>query len=71
MHLVNYLFRQGSEHQYAYDFETLGHVLDQVGFVSATRRTFDPELDTRNASRSLFVVAFAPGGADTDNPNRT
>jgi len=57
MHRVNYLFRQGTEHRYAYDFETLRRVLEAVGFTDVERRSFDPELDHRNATRSLFVRA--------------
>jgi predicted SAM-dependent methyltransferase len=63
MHLVNYLFRQGSEHQYAYDLETLQRVLEGEGFVRVARRRFDARLDSRNPTRSLFVVAYAPEAA--------
>jgi len=58
MHLVNYLFRQGSEHQYAYDFETLRHTLTLAGFTDVRRREFDPSVDAENHRiGSLCVVA--------------
>jgi predicted SAM-dependent methyltransferase len=60
MHRVNYVFRQGREHQYAYDFETLQRTLLAVGFIEVTRRPFDPALDHRNPTRSLFVIAHTP-----------
>jgi predicted SAM-dependent methyltransferase len=64
MHRVNYLFRQGTEHLYAYDFETLGRVLERAGFNGVSRRGFDPLLDYRNPSRSLFVCAFRPSARE-------
>ena len=60
MHRVNYVFRQGREHQYAYDHETLRRILENVGFVDIVRRAFDPDLDHRNQTRSLFVRAAKP-----------
>jgi predicted SAM-dependent methyltransferase len=46
MHQINYHFRQEQEHKYAYDFETLERVLAKAGFVSITRRDFDPSIDS-------------------------
>jgi len=43
---INYTFRQGEQHKYAYDAETLAQILHDVGFVEIRRRDFDPELDT-------------------------
>jgi predicted SAM-dependent methyltransferase len=63
MHRVNYVFRQGHEHQYAYDYETLSRVLEQEGFTEVRRRERDPELDYHNAVRSLFVCARKPVAA--------
>ena len=57
MHRVNYVFRQGHEHQYAYDFETLSRVLTDVGFVGVEQRPRDPDLDYRKPDGSLFVMA--------------
>jgi predicted SAM-dependent methyltransferase len=61
MHRVNYVFRQGREHLYAYDEETLTAVLTAAGFVHVTRRPFDPMKDAPNHEiGSLCVVAVAP-----------
>jgi predicted SAM-dependent methyltransferase len=48
MHCVNYVFRQGREHKYAYDCETLVRVLVCAGFVDVRRRPFDPALEAPN-----------------------
>jgi predicted SAM-dependent methyltransferase len=67
LHCVNYVFRQGAEHKYAYDDETLQLVLRRAGFVHVRRREFDPSLDADNHRiGSLCVVsqkgpAVAPG----------
>ncbi|MCP4629900.1 MAG: methyltransferase domain-containing protein [bacterium] len=45
MHNLNYHFRQGREHKYAYDFETLSQIMSEVGFVSIVTRPFNPSLD--------------------------
>jgi predicted SAM-dependent methyltransferase len=45
---VNYLFRQGRQHKYAYDEETLTGVLQSVGFRDIRRRPFDPGMDAPN-----------------------
>ena len=58
MHCVNYVFRQGCEHKYAYDEETLARVLEGVGFASVSRRSFNPSTDAPNhAVGSLCMVA--------------
>jgi predicted SAM-dependent methyltransferase len=62
MHNVNYHFRQGGEHKYAYDFETLAQTLDKVGFVSIMRRDFNPGLDSEwRKLGTLYVDAIKPG----------
>jgi len=48
LHCLNYVFRQGTEHKYAYDEETLGNVLAQAGFTGIRRRPFDPDRDAPN-----------------------
>jgi predicted SAM-dependent methyltransferase len=58
MHHVNYLFRHGSQRQYAYDFETLERALARVGFVDIARRTGDSDFDVARPAQSLFVRAF-------------
>ena len=61
LHCVNYLFRQGREHKYAYDEETLTRVLESVGFVDVRRRPFDPARDADNhAIGSLCMEAIKP-----------
>ena len=61
MHRVNYLFRQGREHKYAYDEETLSRVLNAAGFCDATRRPFDPAMDAPNhVIGSLCMTARKP-----------
>jgi predicted SAM-dependent methyltransferase len=58
LHCVNYVFRQGREHKYAYDDETLQLVLRRIGFVQVRRREFDPSLDADNHRiGSLCAVA--------------
>jgi predicted SAM-dependent methyltransferase len=48
MHRLNYLFRQGREHKYAYDEETLAQLLRTAGFGDTRRRPFDPTTDAPN-----------------------
>jgi predicted SAM-dependent methyltransferase len=43
---INYHFRQGEQHRYAWDEETLRRTLERSGFASVRRRPFDAELDT-------------------------
>jgi predicted SAM-dependent methyltransferase len=62
MHCVNYVFRQGSEHKYAYDEETLGTVLRAAGFEEVVRRPFNPTTDSENHEiGSLCMQARNPG----------
>jgi predicted SAM-dependent methyltransferase len=67
MELINAVFRQGNEHKYAYDAETLIVVLQAAGFIEVERKNFgqsgDPALliDTpERASESLYVEAVNP-----------
>jgi predicted SAM-dependent methyltransferase len=68
MHNLNYHFRQGREHKYAYDFETLKQILDNVGFISVERRSFVPGLDSDarrvdslpRKTAGLYVDALKP-----------
>jgi predicted SAM-dependent methyltransferase len=58
---INYHFRQDGEHRFAYDFETAEKLLQRVGFVEVSRRTFDPSLDAQHREvGSLFVSARKP-----------
>jgi predicted SAM-dependent methyltransferase len=61
MHSVNYFFRQGREHKYAYDYETLARILGEVGFVSIARRPFDPAFDSEEREQgTLYINAYKP-----------
>lgn len=62
MHSINYHFRQGDEHKYAYDEETLTQCLRKSGFVSIKRRAFIPELDSAHWANggTLFMEAQKP-----------
>lgn len=44
---MSFRFRQGAEHRYAYDAETLPLRLADAGFVDCRVRQFDPALDSR------------------------
>lgn len=64
IHHINYHFRQGGEHKYAYDFETLARVLAEVGFAAVTRRAFSPELDNfKRKEGTLYVDAYKPASS--------
>ncbi|MBA3564052.1 MAG: methyltransferase domain-containing protein [Gammaproteobacteria bacterium] len=56
IHLVNFFFRQGREHKYAYDFETLARVLKEAGFVDIGRRDFNPDLDSEDRRDGTLYV---------------
>jgi hypothetical protein len=61
MHIVNYVFRQGREHKYAYDDETLAAALERTGFVNVMRRPFDAAMDAENHEiGSLCMRAAKP-----------
>ena len=63
LHSVNYHFRQGREHKWAWDLETLARVLEEAGFVEARERPFDPALDTESRREgTLYVDARKPKG---------
>jgi len=65
--IVNEVFRQGFEHQYCYDFETIKVVLEEAGFKDVRRVDFHtssiPELLIDQEGRrfeSLYVEAIKP-----------
>lgn len=61
MEHINFLFRQGFDHRFAYDFETMEHALKEAGFVGIRRREFDPGLDSKiRQSGTLYVNAVKP-----------
>jgi predicted SAM-dependent methyltransferase len=64
MELLNVVFRQGHEHRFAYDFDTLRFVLSRYGFSEIVRqecgRSLNSELcldQANRASESLYVDA--------------
>jgi predicted SAM-dependent methyltransferase len=63
MHFLNYVFRQGRDHKYAYDEETLGRLLSTAGFVDVRRRVFDSRLDSAHRMNdTLYMEARKPLG---------
>lgn len=61
MEHINYHFRQGSEHRFAYDYETLESALRTAGFCNIQTRAFDPGLDSPDRERgTLYVRAYKP-----------
>lgn len=55
---INDHFRQGGEHRFAYDLETVEKVLRIAGFVDVRPRDFDGTLDSEHRRvGSLFIVA--------------
>ena len=61
MHFLNYVFRQGREHKYTYDEETLGRLLSTAGFVDVRRRAFDSQLDSAHRMNdTLYMEARKP-----------
>jgi predicted SAM-dependent methyltransferase len=58
---INYHFRQGNEHRFAYDFETLQRALSEAKFIEIRQREYDPSLDTeRRRVGTLYVDATRP-----------
>ncbi len=65
MELVNYLFRQGQEHKFAYDFETIELLLKRNGFQDVRKQEYGKsamdevciDLESRRAE-SLYVEAI-------------
>ena len=61
MEQINFHFRQGEEHRFAYDFKTLCRILGQAGFVAIRRRAFQPDLDSSKWKEgTLYVDAIKP-----------
>lgn len=56
---INYHFRQGTEHKYAWDCETLAKVLGNSGFTKIVRRQFDAALDTEYRKRGTLYMRAA------------
>lgn len=61
MEHINYHFRQGTEHRFAYDFETLKYILETSGFSDVKRIDFKPTLDTDERKiGTLYVDSIKP-----------
>lgn len=45
MDIINHVFRQGEEHHYAYDFETLRSTLEQSGFTKVVKTEYGESVD--------------------------
>jgi len=65
MDIINHIFRQGEEHMYAYDFETISLLLKRAGFDKVGKSEFGISLDPRltddmpiNKLHSLYVEAI-------------
>jgi predicted SAM-dependent methyltransferase len=58
---LNYHFRQGTQHRFAYDYETLERVLLEAGFVKVRRRKFSEDHDSAHREiGTLYVVGQKP-----------
>jgi predicted SAM-dependent methyltransferase len=58
---INFHFRQGKRHKYAWDEETLKGLLQRSGFEFVTRRPFDATLDTESRRvGTLYMRAIKP-----------
>ncbi len=61
---INFHFRQGDQHRFAYDEETAHKILKNVGFIDIERCDFDPEIDSSlREIGSLFITATKPMSA--------
>jgi predicted SAM-dependent methyltransferase len=66
MEHINYHFRQGDQHRFAYDFKTLAKALARIGFQEIQRRDFDRELDSADRELgTLYVRASKQKGSAT------
>ena len=61
MEHINFHFRQGTEHRFAYDFETMEQALKEAGFVEIRQRKFVSDLDSKSRELgTLYVNAMKP-----------
>jgi predicted SAM-dependent methyltransferase len=61
MEAVNWLFKQGGEHQFIYDYPSLEKTLLQAGFTGVARRDFDPVRDSESRREgTIYVDAHRP-----------
>ncbi len=64
MHILNHIFHQDGEHQFAYDFETLSFALGRAGFSEVVRQKYGESEDLelaidmpKHSAYSLYVDA--------------
>ena len=63
MEHLNYHFRMGNDHRFAYDFKTIEKLLVKGGFEHVHCREFNQDLDTQDrAVGTLYVTAMKPNG---------
>mgnify|MGYP001278551737 CR=1 FL=1 len=68
---INYHFRQGEQHKYAWDEETLSNLLHRSGFECISRRAFDATLDTESRRiGTLYIRAFKPSAVSSVVENK-
>lgn len=67
MAMINHVFHQNGEHQFAYDFESMYHLLSNAGFTHITESCFGAAKDAENcldrpehAPYSLYIDAQKP-----------
>lgn len=67
MAMLNHVFRQGGEHHFAYDYETLEWALNKAGFAQLTKSAFGKSADPllaidreEHSPYSLYVEAVKP-----------
>jgi hypothetical protein len=59
---INYHFRQGERHKYAWDEETLTRSLQQARFICVTRRPFDALLDSEDRKLGILICSDGLSG---------
>ena len=57
MEHLNFHFRQGDEHRFAYDFKTLHKALSSAGFERVAERKFDADLDSLGRRLGTLYVS--------------
>jgi len=61
MEHINFFFRQGFDHRFVYDFETMEQALKEAGFAEIRQRGFDPDIDSKKWEfGTLYVNAVKP-----------
>lgn len=78
MDIINHVFRQGEEHLYAYDYETLERILRQAGFREVRKSGFGMSSDPLLANDlpnhkpySLYIEAVKQNKTSSANPSKS